>query len=297
MKMFRFLKRGIRDSFKSVFRNFSLSMAAVACTTITLILVSVAMIVSYNVDSVTNKLEDELTIVVYLKKDVPDEQIENLKTAFVQMKNVEEVEFKDNEDWKLEMKEYSETYSTALDYLDENPLLDSFVVKVKDVTHLKDTTEDIKEFEYVESANYGEGMAETIITAFRVIEQVTVIIVIALVFVTAFLISNTIKLTIFSRRNEIEIMRLVGSSNSTIKLPFIFEGFILGFIGSIIPILLSIYGYVLVYDHFNGYIISPIITLVKPFNFILIISLILLIIGCVIGMFGSYRAVRKYLKI
>lgn len=297
MKMFRFLKRGIRDSFKSVFRNFSLSMAAVACTTITLILVSVAMIVSYNVDSVTNKLEDELTIVVYLKKNVPDEQIENLKTAFVQMKNVEEVEFKDNEDWKLEMKEYSETYSTALDYLDENPLLDSFVVKVKDVTHLKDTTEDIKEFEYVESANYGEGMAETIITAFRVIEQVTVIIVIALVFVTAFLISNTIKLTIFSRRSEIEIMRLVGSSNSTIKLPFIFEGFILGFIGSIIPILLSIYGYVLVYDHFNGYIISPIITLVKPFNFILIISLILLIIGCVIGMFGSYRAVRKYLKI
>ena len=297
MKMFRFLKRGIRDSFKSVFRNFSLSMAAVACTTITLILVSVAMIVSYNVDSVTNKLEEELTIVVYLKKDVPDEQIENLKTAFVQMKNVEEVEFKDNEDWKLEMKEYSETYSTALDYLDENPLLDSFVVKVKDVTHLKDTTEDIKEFEYVESANYGEGMAETIITAFRVIEQVTIIIVIALVFVTAFLISNTIKLTIFSRRSEIEIMRLVGSSNSTIKLPFIFEGFILGFIGSIIPILLSIYGYVLIYDHFNGYIISPIITLVKPFNFILIISVILLIIGCVIGMFGSYRAVRKYLKI
>ena len=297
MKMFRFLKRGIRDSFKSVFRNFSLSMAAVACTTITLILVSVAMIVSYNVDSVTNKLEDELTIVVYLKKDVPDEQIENLKTAFVQMKNVEEVEFKDNEDWKLEMKEYSETYSTALDYLDENPLLDSFVVKVKDVTHLKDTTEDIKEFEYVESANYGEGMAETIITAFRVIEQVTVIIVIALVFVTAFLISNTIKLTIFSRRSEIEIMRLVGSSNSTIKLPFIFEGFILGFIGSIIPILISIYGYVLVYDHFNGYIISPLLTLVKPFNFILIVSIILLIIGCVIGMFGSYRAVRKYLKI
>ena len=297
MKMFRFLKRGIRDSFKSVFRNFSLSMAAVACTTITLILVSVAMIVSYNVDSVTNKLEDELTIVVYLKKDVPDEQIENLKTAFVQMKNVEEVEFKDNEEWKLEMKEYSDTYSTALDYLDENPLLDSFVVKVKDVTHLKDTTEDIKEFEYVESANYGEGMAETIITAFRVIEQVTVIIVIALVFVTAFLISNTIKLTIFSRRSEIEIMRLVGSSNSTIKLPFIFEGFILGFIGSIIPILISIYGYVLVYDHFNGYIISPLLTLVKPFNFILIVSIILLIIGCVIGMFGSYRAVRKYLKI
>lgn len=297
MKMFRYLKRGLRDSFKSVFRNFSLSVAAVACSTITLILVAVSIIVSYNVDSITKNLESELTIVVYLKKDVPDEQIENLKSSFVKMKNVEEVEFKDNEEWKLEMKEYSETYSTTLDYLEENPLLDSFIVKVKDVNYLKETTDAIREFEYVESANYGEGMAENLISAFSIIEKVTIFIVLALVFVTAFLISNTIKLTIFSRRNEIEIMRLVGTSNSTIKLPFVFEGFILGFLGSIIPILITIYGYVLLYDHFNGYILSPIITLVKPFNFVIYVSVILLVIGCVIGMFGSYRAVRKYLKI
>lgn len=297
MKMFRYLKRGLRDSFKSVFRNFSLSVAAVACSTITLILVAVSIIVSYNVDSITKTLESELTIVVYLKKDVPDEQIENLKSSFVKMKNVEEVEFKDNDEWKLEMKEYSETYSTTLDYLEENPLLDSFIVKVKDVNYLKETTDAIREFEYVESANYGEGMAENLISAFGIIEKITIFIVFALVFVTAFLISNTIKLTIFSRRNEIEIMRLVGTSNSTIKLPFVFEGFILGFLGSIIPILITIYGYVLLYDHFNGYILSPIITLVKPFNFVIYVSVILLVIGCVIGMIGSYRAVRKYLKI
>lgn len=297
MKMFRYLKRGLRDSFKSVFRNFSLSMAAVACSVITLILVSVSIVISYNVDSITKKLESELTIVVYLKKDVPIEQIENLKSSFVKMKNVEEVVFKDNEEWKLEMKEYSETYSTTLDYLEENPLLDSFIIKVKDVNYLKETTKEIREFEYVESANYGEGMAENLISAFTIIKNITIFIVLALVFVTAFLISNTIKLTIFSRRSEIEIMRLVGSSNSTIKLPFIFEGFILGFLGSIIPILITIYGYVLLYDHFNGYILSPIITLVKPFNFVIYVSIILLAIGCIIGMFGSYRAVRKYLKI
>lgn len=295
--MFRILKRSIRDSFKSVFRNFSLSVAAIACSTITLILVAVSIIVSYNVNSITDKLEEELTIVVYLKKDVTDEQIEGLKTNFVQLKNVEEVEYKDKEDWKLEMKEYSETYSVALDYLDENPLLDSFVVKVKEVEHLKETTKEIRKFEYVESASYGEGMAENIISAFNIIEKVTIIIVLALVFVTAFLISNTIKLTIFSRRNEIEIMRLVGASNTTIKLPFIFEGFILGVFGSILPILISIYGYVLLYDHLNGYLLTQLIALVKPFNFVLYVSLILLIIGSVIGMFGSYRAVRKYLKI
>ena len=297
MKIFRFLKRGIRDSFKSVFRNFSLSIAAVACTTITLILVSVAIIITFNVKNITQKIEEELTIVVYLKKDTPDEQIETLNKAFVQMKNVEEVTFKDADEWKLDMKEFSETYSAALDYLEENPLLDSYVVKVKDVKDLKGTCEEIRKFEYVDSANYGEGMAENIISALSAIQKLTIIMVIALVFVTAFLISNTIKLTIFSRKSEIEIMRLVGSSNTTIKLPFIFEGLILGFIGSVIPVLITIYGYVIIYDHFNGYVLTPLISLVKPMNFVLYVSLAITAIGCIIGMFGSYRAVRKYLKI
>ena len=297
MKVFRFLKRGIRDSFKSVFRNFSLSIAAVACTTITLILVAVAIIITFNVKNVTKSIEEELTIVVYLKKDTPEEQIETLNKAFVQMKNVEEVTFKDADDWKLDMKEFSETYSAALDYLEENPLLDSYVVKVKDVNDLKETCEEIRKFEYVDSANYGEGMAENIIGALTAIQKLTIIMVIALVFVTAFLISNTIKLTIFSRKSEIEIMRLVGASNSTIKLPFIFEGFILGLIGSIIPVLLTIYGYVIIYDHFNGYVLTPLISLVKPMNFVLYVSLAITIIGCGIGMIGSYRAVRKHLKI
>lgn len=297
MKMFRILKRSIRDSFKSVFRNFSLSVAAIACTTITLILVAISLIISYNVNSVTNDLEEELTIVVYLDRETTEEQVDELRTAFKKLANVDEVEYKDKDEWKLEMEEYSETYAAALDYLDENPLLDSFVVKVKNVEDLKGTTEEIRKYEQVESANYGEGMAETIISVFSIIQKATIIMVIALVFVTAFLISNTIKLTIFSRKSEIEIMRLVGASNSSIKLPFIFEGFILGVIGSIIPILLSIYGYVILYDHFHGHLLTQMINLVKPFGFILYVSFILVLIGSVIGMFGSYRAVRKYLKI
>lgn len=111
------------------------------------------------------------------------------------------------------------------------------------------------------------------------------------------MIGNTIKLTIFSRRNEIEIMRLVGASNISIRLPFLFEGFFLGILGSIIPIVITIYGYVLLYDHFDGYIYTQILKLVEPFNFILYVSIFLLVLGAVIGMFGSYRAVRKYLKI
>lgn len=297
MKAIRIFFRGIRDSFKSVFRNFSLSTAAITCSSITLILVAVAMIVSYNVKNITADLEKELTIVVYIKEDGTEEQIESLKANLNKMENVATYEYKSKEEWKLEMKEYSDTFSSALEYLDENPLLNSFTVTVKDVNHLKETTEELRKYEYVESANYGEGMTENLVTAFDVIEKITIILVLALVLVTAFLIGNTIKLTIFSRRNEIEIMRLVGASNITIRLPFIFEGLILGVLGSIIPVMITIYGYVLIYDHFNGHLVTQIIRLVKPFNFIIYISLLLLALGAVIGMLGSYKAVRKYLKI
>ena len=295
--MFRFLKRGIRDAFKSVIRNFSLSIAAIACTIITLILVSIAIMVTYNVKNVSRNLEKELTIVVYIKKGTSDKSIKKLENSFREISNVEDVEFKDADEWKLDMKEFSETYSAALDYLDENPLLDAFIVKVKDVSDLKETTNKIREYQYVESADYGEGMAETVVAALNIIQKITIIIVFALLFVTAFLISNTIKLTIFSRKSEIEIMRLVGASNIAIKLPFIFEGFILGLIGSIVPVLATIYGYILIYDHFKGYILTPLITLIKPFNFVIYVSLIVIVIGSVIGMIGSYRAVRKHLKI
>jgi len=297
MKALRILTRSIRDSFKSVGRNFSLSMAAITCSTITLILVSVSIILSYNVREVTTTLEKELTIVAYVKKDASEENIEELKNVLNGMSNVDHFNFKSKEEWKADMKNESDTLNTTLEYLETNPLLDSFIITVKDVNDLKTTTERIRKYEFIASAEYGEGMVENIIGAFDIVSKGTIIIVVALILVTAFLISNTIKLTIFSRKNEIEIMRLVGASNTAIKLPFIFEGFILGIIGSIVPTLVTIYGYNILYDRLGGHVFSNIITLVEPFNFVFYVSFILLIIGAIVGMFGSYRAVRKHLKI
>lgn len=297
MKAFRILGRSIRDSFKSVFRNFSLSIASILCTTITLILVTIAIIVTANVNYITKDLEEELTIVVYTTKETTDEEIKDIEAKIKKISNVKQVEYKSKEEWRLEMKSYSETLNTTLEYLEDNPLLNSFVVTVKDVEDLSPTAKEIRQIAGIESANYGEGMVEEIISVFDIIKTVTFSIVIALIVVTAFLISNTIKLTIFSRRNEIEIMRLVGSSNTSIKLPFIFEGFLLGVIGSLIPIAIAIYGYLLMYEKVNNSKAFTMITLIKPMPFVLILSLALLLIGSIVGMFGSARAVRKYLKI
>lgn len=297
MRACRIFFRSIRDAFKSVVRNFSLSFASIMCTTITLILVAVAMVAAANINNATKLIEDELTVVVYLNGDVTSEQIENIKTELNSYKNVFETTYKSKDEWKLEMSEYDDSFKTVLDYLDENPLNDSFVVKVKDVKKLSETSEFIKGIEGVDTVKYGEGMVENVISVFDVIQKVVLVVVIALVLVTGFLISNTIKLTIFSRRGEIEIMRLVGASNITIKLPFLFEGFIIGVVGSIIPICITIYGYVILYSRMHGKLFSNMIMLIKPYPFVFKISLILLGIGALVGMYGSIKAVRKYLKV
>lgn len=297
MRAFRIFFRSIRDAFKSVVRNFSLSFASIMCTTITLILVAVAVVAAANVNNATKLIEDELTIVTYLKKDVTEEQINNIKSEISSYKNVEEVTFKSKDEWKLEMSEYDDSFKTVLDYLDENPLMDSFVLKVNDVKKLSETSEYIKAINGVDTVKYGEGMVEQVISVFDIVQKIVVVVVIALVVVTSFLISNTIKLTIFSRRNEIEIMRLVGASNITIKLPFLFEGFIIGLIGSIIPVCITIYGYVILYSRMHGKLFSNMIMLIKPYPFVFWVSLIVIAIGALVGMYGSIKAVRKYLKV
>ena len=172
------------------------------------------------------------------------------------------------------------------------------MLKVKNIDDIKTTVNVIKNINGVKTVNYGEDMIDQLITVFKVVEKASIFIVVALVVVTAFLIGNTIKLAIFSRKREIEIMRLVGASNVSIKVPFVIEGLFIGMLGSIIPIILSVYGYTSLYNFFNGKLFgSSLAKLVPPTPFIYYISLVLLAIGIVVGMIGSYRAVRKYLKI
>lgn len=297
MKVFRIIGRSIRDSFKSVFRNFSLSMASILCATITLLIVGVSLVVASNVDSATKSLESELSIIVYLEKDATNDDLSFLESQIKKMDNVDTIEVKSKEMWAEEMSTYSSSFQNIFNYLEENPLLSSLVVTVKDVNALDKTTNEIKVLDNVDDANYGEDTVKPLLTAFDLVEKVTIIMVVALVLVTAFLISNTIKLTIYSRKDNIEIMRLVGASNSTIKLPFVFEGFFLGLIGSIIPIIIIVYGYLILFEQMGGVLFTELIPLVPASTVLARCSIILAVIGSVVGMFGSTRAVRKYLKI
>lgn len=300
MKLFRMFGRNIRDAFKSVGRNFSLSIASISCISITLIVVGLSLILSFNVNNFSKIIKNDVTIVVFLETDTLKDDFENtIKNKIENINNIDSIELKSKEESKKEMMEEDDVFKATMETWpeDENPLRDSYLIKVKDIEKIKDTVEKIKVIDKVEVVDYGEGMVEQLIETFKLIEKITIIIVAILMVVTVFLIINTIKLTIFSRKREISIMRLVGASNLTIKVPFVIEGMLIGFLGSIIPIAVVIYGYTVFYDKFDGQLFSPLIKLVSPEPFIFMISLIVLVIGILVGMLGSSRAVRKYLKV
>lgn len=301
MKVFRIIKRSIRDSIKSVFRNFSLSLASISCITITLIVVAISIVLSYNVNNFTDIIEKNVTMVIFLDMDVDENKIEDIQNQLKNIDNVDTktVKFIDKMSIADDMMESSDVLKSVMeDYTrDDSPIQDTFQLKVKNIDSIDKTAKKISKIDGVDLVKYGEEMVKKLVKAFDVVKKGCIYIVIALVLVTAFLIANTIKITIFSRKREIEIMRLVGASNINIKIPFILEGLFLGILGAIVPIILTIIGYNAVYDHFDGVMFSQFIKLVKPEPFVYYISLILVGIGMVVGMFGSSRAVRKYLKI
>lgn len=299
MKPFRMLGRDIRDAFKNVFRNFSLSLASISCITITLLVVAISIVLTYNVNNFTKLVEEDVTIVAFLKNDVTEEQVNSLGETIKNTKHVINYSFQNKQEIAKEMMEDYEDLKPIMETWEdlENPLQPTYRIKVDDIEYLDETAKKIEKMENVDVVKWGQDLVEDLIKVFDGIRKISLGMVIALIVVTAFLIANTIKITIFSRRRELEIMRLVGASNMNIRVPFFFEGMFLGIMGSIIPIIVTTYGYITIYKNFNGQIISPFIQLLKPEPFVYFVSLVLIIIGVIVGMYGSLRAVRKHLKV
>ena len=301
MKAFRIFSRSIRDSIKSVFRNFSLSLASISCITITLIVVAVSIVLSYSVEKFTKLIEKDVTIVAFIDNEKTDEDIKNIEKEILALDNITKsnVKFRDKMDISNEMMDSSDVFKGIMqDWTkEESPIQNTYQIKVDDIEHIGNTAKELEKIEGITSVKYGAGMVEQMVNIFDTVRKICIIIVVAVIVVTAFLIANTIKITIFSRKREIEIMRLVGASNTNIKIPFIMEGLFLGILGSILPVVVTILGYTKIYEHFNGRLFVSFITLEKPYPFVIYISGALVIIGMIVGMFGSWRAVRKYLKI
>ena len=302
MRGFRTINRYFRDAFHGVFRNFSLSLASISCITITLIVVAFSLLLSMNVENFSESIRKDVTVVMFLKSDTTAEDVSKIKKELEGVSNIENstIEFKSKADSALELKNGNDIFATTVDKWtdDTNPLLDSYMFKVKEIEEIDNTVKEVNNLPFtkdkINNINYGEDIVHQMIVVFNVVRKICIVAVAALVLVTAFLIANTIKLAIYSRRREIEIMRLVGASNTSIKVPFILEGLFIGIIGSIIPILVTIFGYSTLYDFFGGKLFSSALAaLIAPMPFVYNISGILVLIGILVGMRSEERRVGK----
>ena len=198
MKIIRIFSRSVRDSFKSVFRNFSLSLASISCITITLIVVALALILSRNVNNFTMLVERDVTIVAFLNKDASAQQVDSIGQAINKLPYVEKesIVFKSKTDISNEMMESSDVFKSIMSEWDEttSPLQATYQVKVTDIKEIKYVASEIEKMDGVNLVKYGEGMVEQLVSLFDVVRKISVGMVVALIVVTAFLISNTIKI-------------------------------------------------------------------------------------------------------
>jgi cell division transport system permease protein len=263
--------------------------------------VSLALLASFNVQQISKDVKENVTMFVFLKLGSNDEDIKEFEDKIKSMENISQdwivLTPKERKEMLLEDPDIGKTIGELVD--DENEIFhQSYEIKVKNIKKIDNTVKELENMEIVHSVNYGETTISQLVSTFDLIEKIAYGIVIILVIVTVFLIVNTIKLTIFSRRREISIMRVVGASNMTIKHPFIIEGFVIGLLGSIVPVLITIFGYRAFYNRLDdGHFMTFWLEFIDPHPFIYVVSIIIVAIGIVVGMFGSGRAVRKYLKV
>ena len=168
-------------------------MASILSVTITLVIVAVSVLIAVNVNYSTKNIENEMNIIVYLLATASDQEVEDVESEIRNIKNVRKIEYISKEQQKANMSEYDDAFKTILDYIGDNPLLDSYIVYVKNIEEISDVANKIKDIPNVETVKYGEGMVEEIVDAFDVIEKVTIGLVVALILVTIFLINYLFK--------------------------------------------------------------------------------------------------------
>ncbi|MEH7095049.1 permease-like cell division protein FtsX [Neobacillus vireti] len=294
----RTVGRHARESLKSIKRNGWMTFASVGAVTVTLILVGVFFAIMMNLNRVAQTIEQDVEIRVHIDVAASKQDQQTLKNEIDSIPEVKSIQFspKTKELDNL-VKSLGEDGKAFKLFEQDNPLNDVFIVKTKDPADTMKVAKLIEKDNFVAKVKYGQGKVEKLFKFINAARNVGIVLVIGLFFTAIFLISNTIKITIIARRREIKIMRLVGATNTFIRWPFFLEGLWLGIIGSILPIVLISIAYYRAYDYIGPKLAGTFIKIL-PFNpFMYQVSGILILMGALIGVWGSVMSVRKFLRV
>ncbi|MDI9518315.1 MAG: permease-like cell division protein FtsX [Bacillota bacterium] len=292
--------RPIKEGFYGVGRHAAMSISSASAVTITLLIISIFLIFSFNLQQFTKDVEQSVQIAVMIDYAYEEQsQMDKIGIDIGNIEGVSEVKFSSKEDefqYYLDGFEDEAQKEVFEPFREDNPMHNAYYVSVEDGSNLKNVADQIAQIEGVDSIDYGGESAVVLVNALNSIRTGGGILAGALSLLAIFLIQNTIKLTIFARSDEIAIMRNVGAKNGFIRSPFLIEGIIIGILGSIIPIMLSVFGYIYLYRIMDGVIISKMFVMIPPHPFVLKIGGILLLIGMAVGLVGSFFSVNKYLR-
>ncbi len=286
----------IKEVYTSFKRNIWMTLASIFTVVLSLFILGFFSIVILNLNKMADTLESQVQISVYLKDDLSQEEIDETKETLSKIEGLQDIKFTNREEAMENFKERLGDQQFLLDALDDtNPLPDSFSLTVTSPQQVKTIADTAAALDSVESASYSQDIINHLFNLTHLIRLIGVALIILLTGAAIFIISNTIRLTVFARRKEIAIMKYVGATDWFIRWPFLLEGICLGFIGGGLA---TIFLYI-VYNQVTQEIYEAMafFPLIPQHPFIDYISLAILVAGIIIGALGSTISLKRFLKV
>ena len=218
----------VKKGISSIWKNFLMSFASFCILMVSLLLVSCAVLLMMNVNKIMSNIEDTNGITIYLKEDISDKQVEHIKSVLEKNQDITDVKYYSKEQALDDFRDNMAEYSELLDYLDKNPMPETFLVRVKDLSKIRHVVNTVNDIEGVEQTKAPYDFASVLVQIRNTFTLIGGAVLIALVVVSIVIVSNSIRTSVFARRNEISIMRYVGATSGFIKAPFFVEGMFIG---------------------------------------------------------------------
>ena len=286
----------IKEVYTSFKRNIWMTLASIFTVVLSLFILGFFSIVILNLNKMADTLESQVQISVYLKDDLSQEEIDETKETLSKIEGLQDIKFTTREEAMKNFKERLGDQQFLLDALDDtNPLPNPFSLTVTSPQQVKTIADTAAALDSVESASYSQDIINHLFNLTHLIRLIGVALIILLTGAAIFIISNTIRLTVFARRKEIAIMKYVGATDWFIRWPFLLEGICLGFIGGGLA---TIFLYI-VYNQVTQEIYEAMafFPLIPQHPFIDYISLAILVAGIIIGALGSTISLKRFLKV
>ena len=286
----------IREVLISLRRNNWMSVASIGTVAVSLFVLGVFLILVLNMNRMASTLESQVQISVYLQDDLKKQQRIDLQSDLEKMQGIDTVKFVDKDEAKDRLSERLGDQKYLLDALgDKNPLPDAFEVTVKTPEMVETAAKAIERMEGVESAKYGQDVVEHLFDITRLMRIFGLVLMLLLAGATIFIISNTIRLTVFARRKEIAIMKYVGATDWFIRWPFLMEGIVLGCVGGILSALaLRSFYAAMAAKIYSTLAFFP---LLPQYPFMNYVTVAIIISGMLIGAIGSAFSLKRFLEV